>query len=77
MTISKTARGKGVDVASLDPRTPDGRKRLDAYLTPIHRHYTVAGLGAPEEPNAISWRSLNLPIWRRVWWERRSPSPSS
>ena len=59
--ISKTARGKGVDVTTLDPRTPDGRARLEAFLTPIHRHYTVSGLGAPEERGAISWRSLNLP----------------
>jgi hypothetical protein len=66
ISISKTSRGKGVDVTSLDPRTPDGRKRLDAYLTPIHRHYTMTGLGSPEEPNAINWRSLNLPLWRRA-----------
>jgi hypothetical protein len=66
VTISKTARGKGVDVSLLDPRTPDGGKRLDAYLTPIHRHYTITGLGSPEERDAINWRSLNLPLWRRA-----------
>lgn len=64
--ISKAARGKGVDVTALDPRTSEGRKNLDAYLTPIHRQYTFSGLGAPEEKNAIRWRSLNLPVWRRV-----------
>jgi len=63
--ICKTARGKGVEVATLDPRTPEGKKRLDAFLTPIRRHYTVSGLGAPEEKNAINWRALNLPFWRR------------
>ena len=66
VSISKTARGKGVDVTTLDPRTPAGRVRLDAFLTPIHRHYTFSGLGAPEERGAISWRSLNLPVWRRA-----------
>jgi acetyltransferase-like isoleucine patch superfamily enzyme len=64
--ISKTANGKTVDVAMLDPRAPDGMKRLDAYLTPIARHYTFSGLGAPEEPNAINWRLINLPTWRRI-----------
>jgi acetyltransferase-like isoleucine patch superfamily enzyme len=63
--ISKTARGRGVDVATLDPRDPEGRARLDKFLTPIRRHYTFHGLGAPEEPNAINWRSLNLPAWRK------------
>lgn len=65
ISIGKTARGRGVDVATLDPRTPEGRRRLEAFLTPVRRHYTFFGLGAPEEPNAISWRSLNLPLWRR------------
>jgi hypothetical protein len=63
--IAKAARTKGVDVATLDPRTPEGQRRLDAFLTPIRRHYTFHGLGAPEEPNAINWRTLNLPAWRR------------
>ncbi len=66
INIGKTARGRGTDVAMLDPRTPEGRKRLEAFLTPVRRHYTFFGLGAPEEPNAISWRSLNLPLWRRA-----------
>ena len=64
--ISKAARGKQTALRTLDPSTPDGRKRLDAYLTPIRRHYTVSGLGAPEESNAISWRTLNLPLGRRL-----------
>jgi acetyltransferase-like isoleucine patch superfamily enzyme len=66
ITISKTARGKGVDVATLDPRLPAGAERLTAFLTPVQRHYTFSGLGAPEEPNAINWRSLCLPLGRRI-----------
>ncbi|MGD0266934.1 MAG: hypothetical protein ABSD47_18560 [Candidatus Methylomirabilota bacterium] len=64
--IGKTAREKGVDVATLDPRTPEGSRRLGAFLTPVRRQYTWYGLGPPEESNAISWRSLNLPLWRRA-----------
>jgi hypothetical protein len=64
--ISKTARGKGTPVASLDPDTPEGRKNLEAFLTPIGRHYTISGLGAPEEPNAVNWRTINLSLPRRI-----------
>lgn len=64
--IGKSAKGRGVDVSTLDPRTPDGRRNLDAYLTPTQRHYTFSGLGAPEEKNAINWRDLNLPFPRRL-----------
>ncbi len=64
--ISKTARGKGVDIATLDPQTQEGRQRLEAFLTPTYRHYTFHGLGAPEEKNAINWRLVNLPTLRRV-----------
>ncbi len=64
--VSKAAKGEGVPVASLDPRTADGRRRLDAFLTPIRRRYTFHGLGAPEEPDAINWRSLNLPPGRKI-----------
>ncbi len=64
--ISKAARGRGTPVATLDPDTPEGRKNLEAYLTPICRHYTISGLGAPEEPNAISWRTINLSLGRRI-----------
>lgn len=66
VTISKTAKGKGLDIATLDPDSPEGLQRLMAYLTPVQRHYTFSGLGAPEEPNAINWRQVNLPFFRRV-----------
>jgi len=64
--ISKTSGGKGVEVNSLDPRTVEGQVNLQRFLTPVKRHYTVSGLGAPEEPNAINWRTLNLPFDRRM-----------
>ncbi len=64
--ISKTANGKGVDIATLDPRTTDGKAKLDKFLASPARHYTFSGLGAPEEPNAINWRQLNLPAGRKV-----------
>lgn len=64
--ISKSANGKTTPVGSLDPDTPEGRRNLDAYLTPIGRHYTISGLGAPEEKNAINWRSVNLSVGRRI-----------
>jgi len=64
--ISKTANGKTVDLATLDPRTTLGKEHLEAYLTPVQRHYTFSGLGAPEEPNAVNWRLINLPTWRRI-----------
>lgn len=64
--ISKSAKGKGVDIATLDPRTTEGRKNLDAYLSPTLRHYTFSGLGAPEESNAINWRQINLSRRRRI-----------
>jgi acetyltransferase-like isoleucine patch superfamily enzyme len=64
--ISKTAKGKGVAVDELNPDTADGRARLEAFLAGGARHYTVSGLGAPEEPGAINWRNLNLPVGRKV-----------
>jgi hypothetical protein len=64
--ISKTANGKGVDIATLDPDAAEGRERLALYLTAGQRHYTFSGLGAPEEPNAINWRQINLPFGRRI-----------
>ncbi len=64
--ISKSARGKGLEVTTLDPRHEDGRKNLDAFFTPVKRIYTFYGLGEPEEPNAINWRRINLPLRRRV-----------
>lgn len=64
--ISKSGKGKGVDISALDPRTAEGRRALDAFLTPVNRHYTIHGLGAPEEPDSINWRRINLPAWRRA-----------
>ncbi len=64
--ISKTANGKGVDIATLDPATAEGAERLHAYLSTGQRYYTFSGLGAPEEPNAINWRQINLPFGRRI-----------
>ncbi len=63
--ISKTSRGEGVDVATLDPSTPDGKERLEKFLTPIKRTYTISGLGGPEDANSVNWRKLNLPLGRR------------
>jgi hypothetical protein len=65
--ISKAAKGKAIDLETLDPDVPEGAKALNAFLTPVGRHYTISGLGAPEEPNAINWRTINLPAWRRVF----------
>ncbi len=64
--ISKTSGGKGVDIETLNPKTEEGRKNLEAFFTPVKRHYTFSGLGAPEEKNAINWRVLNVPSWRRI-----------
>lgn len=64
--ISKTARGKAINVEMLNPETPEGKKNLEAFLTPPGRHYTISGLGAPEEENAINWRTINLPLPRRI-----------
>ncbi|MGB2959192.1 MAG: DapH/DapD/GlmU-related protein [Bacteroidota bacterium] len=64
--ISKTGRGKGVDILTLDPDTPEGRDNLQRFLNPVARHYTMYGFGAPEERNAVSWREINLPLGRRI-----------
>ena len=66
IVISKTAKGKGVPVHELDPDTEQGRQKLDAFLTPTNRQFTVSGLGAPEEPGAINWRILNMGLGRRI-----------
>lgn len=63
--ISKTSGGRGVEVATLDPRTAEGKANLERFLTPVKRQYTVYGLGASEEPGAINWRNVNMPAWRR------------
>jgi len=64
--ISKTAKGKPVPVESLNPDTAEGLKNLDSFLTSSGRHYTISGLGAPEEKGAINWRTLNQPLRRRI-----------
>lgn len=64
--ISKTSGGKGVDVTTLNPKTPEGRENLNTFFKPVKRHYTFHGLGKPEEKNAINWRVLNVPTWRRI-----------
>jgi len=64
--ISKTSGGKGVDVTTLDPRTNVGKENLEKFLTPVRRFYTFTGLGSPEEKDAINWRVLNLPLFRRM-----------
>ena len=66
VAISKAAKGKAIDIATLDPDSPEGARNLDAFLTPVGRHYTISGLGAPEEKNAINWRSVNLSLPRRM-----------
>jgi hypothetical protein len=63
--ISKTSGGIGVDVRTLNPKTKEGKENLEKFLAPIRRHYTLYGLGSQEEPNAINWRTLNLPFLRR------------
>jgi hypothetical protein len=64
--ISKTSGGKGIDVRTLDARTEAGRVALEEFLSPVKRQYTVSGLGAAEEPGAVNWRRLNLPLGRRL-----------
>lgn len=64
--ISKAANGRTTPVAALNPDTPEGRKNLNAYLTPVGRHYTISGLGAPEEKNAVNWRTIDLSLGRRI-----------
>jgi len=64
--ISKTSGGKGVDVRMLNPRTEEGQKNLELFFKVVKRYYTVSGLGAPEEKNAVNWRKLNVPTRRRI-----------
>ena len=66
INISKTSGGKGVDVTTLDPQTPAGQENLQKFLTPIKRHYTISGLGGPEEADSVNWRKVNLPLRRRI-----------
>jgi len=64
--ISKSSGGKGVDVTTLNPHTPEGQENLANFFKKVNRHYTFHGLGAPEGKNAINWRNLNLSFWRRI-----------
>ncbi|MGA3084275.1 MAG: DapH/DapD/GlmU-related protein [Thermodesulfobacteriota bacterium] len=64
--ISKTSGGKGIDVQTLNPKTSEGKINLENFLRPVRRHYTISGLGSQEEPDAINWRVLNLPLGRRI-----------
>lgn len=64
--ISKTSGGKGIDVGTLNPKTNEGKENLEKFLTPVRRFYTFTGLGSPEEKDAINWRILNLPFFRRI-----------
>jgi len=65
ISISKTSRGRGVPVDKLDPDTPEGRAELERFFARPARHYTISGLGAPEEPDAINWRLLTGSLPRR------------
>ena len=65
ITISKSSGGRGVDVRTLDPSTAAGREGLGAFFKAVKRQYTISGLGAAEEPGAISWRKVNLGAGRR------------
>lgn len=64
--ISKTSGGKGIDVNTLNPKNNQGKENLDKFFSTIRRHYTIGGLGSPEEANSINWRKLNLPFGRRI-----------
>ena len=64
--ISKTSGGKGIDIQTLNPKTSEGKINLENFLSPVRRHYTISGLGSQEEPDAINWRVLNLPLVRRI-----------
>jgi len=64
--ISKTSGGKGAEVNTLNPKTEEGRANLEEFFKPIRRHYTFYGLGKPEEKDAINWRVVNVPTWRRI-----------
>lgn len=64
--ISKTSGGQGIEVQTIDSRTPEGKENLENFLKQPRRHYTISGLGSPEEPNSINWRILNMPFGRRM-----------
>ena len=64
--ISKTSGGQGTEVQTMDLNTTEGKKNREKFLSQPRRHYTISGLGSPEEPNSINWRVLNLPFGRRM-----------
>jgi len=64
--ISKTSGGQGIEVQTMDSKTPEGKENLEKFLSQPRRHYTISGLGSPEEPDSINWRILNLPFGRRM-----------
>src|SRR3989339_873879 len=64
--ISKTSGGKGIDVQTMNRKTREGKENLGKFLSPVRRHYTIYGLGSQEEPTAVNWRTLNLPLPRRI-----------
>ncbi|MCU0287922.1 MAG: hypothetical protein MUF15_16215 [Acidobacteria bacterium] len=66
--LHKRASDKGVSFEELNPLIPEGKERLEKFLTPFKRIYTISGLGAPEEKNALNWRKLNYPFFRRAWY---------
>lgn len=64
--ISRTSRGRGIEVERLNPDTAAGRAELDRLFARPARHLTLSGLGAPEEPDAINWRVLTASFPRRL-----------
>jgi len=64
--IHKSSADKGVNVLDINPATIRGKAEFDKFLNPVKRHYTISGLGLPEEKNAINWRVLNFPWHKRL-----------
>jgi acetyltransferase-like isoleucine patch superfamily enzyme len=64
--ISKTSGGKGIDVRTLDKQTQEGKVNIQKFFKIVKRHYTISGLGPPEEKNSINWRKINLSMGRRL-----------
>lgn len=64
--ISKSTAGEKVPVTDLDPRKPEGKKRLDEFLSKDRLYYIFSNLGSPSEKNSINWRKVNLPFLKRV-----------
>jgi len=69
-STSAVGQRQNQPVESLNPDTAEGRQKLEAYLTPIGRHYTISGLGAPEEITpSVGARSI-CPWAGGSWWGR-------